>query len=179
MANPQLPNWTEEVSTGTPVVSVMFSPSSPGRTFAITSDGRLFTTDEVKNRGSWSETGTWRTSSGDDVRQLAVNSQHDGRLYAITEASVARSTTYGISWREIGSGSLPESEFNSIVAHPTEAHTLFLGADSGVYMSIDEGDTWTPYDDDLPNAEVLQIFFENGYLYAVTHGRGLWRRRPC
>jgi hypothetical protein len=31
----------------------------------------------------------------------------------------------------------------------------------------------------LPNAQVLQVFSDTDWLYAVTHGRGLWRRQPC
>jgi hypothetical protein len=34
-------------------------------------------------------------------------------------------------------------------------------------------------DQGLPTAEVTQVMIDGPYLYAVTHGRGLWRRRYC
>jgi hypothetical protein len=74
---------------------------------------------------------------------------------------------------------LPSSEINSIVTRPGSATTVYVALDVGVFVSYDEGVNWHPFDADLPNAEVLEIMWSNGLLYAVTHGRGLWRRRPC
>ena len=48
-----------------------------------------------------------------------------------------------------------------------------------LFISRNDGATWHPFDQDLPNAIIGQILWSNGYLYAVTYGRGLWRRRPC
>lgn len=172
-----LPTWNTAIDNGNdPIVSVTFAPSTPGKAYAISASGKVFSKNDVNAAGAWLEPGGWNTSG---VRQLAVNPQHEDRLYAITSNKVARSIDSGVSWTEVGAGSLPNSEFNSIVAHPSDAQTLYLGADSGVYISLDEGRTWSPYDTHLPNAEVLQIYWESGYLYAITHGRGLWRRRPC
>jgi photosystem II stability/assembly factor-like uncharacterized protein len=172
-----LPLWDAVIDNGNdPIVSVTLATSVPGRAYAISDSGKVFSKNDVNAAGAWLEPGRWTTWG---VRQLAVNSRHEDRLYAVTSNKVARSTDGGASWNEVGVGSLPDSEFNSIVTHPSDAQTLYLGADSGVYLSLDEGNTWSPYDTDLPNAEVLQIYWESDYLYAVTHGRGLWRRRPC
>ena len=43
--------------------------------------------------------------------------------------------------------------------------------------SPDEGNIWSAYDVRLPNAPVGQMFRDGDFLYAVTYGRGLWRRR--
>ncbi len=71
------------------------------------------------------------------------------------------------------------SELNAIVCHPEIWDTVYLGADAGVFVSYDEGASWSPIDDGLPNAQVLQVLIDGNYLYAVTHGRGLWRRVIC
>jgi hypothetical protein len=172
-----LPTWTVDIENGNdPIVSVMFSPRTPGKAYTISESGQVFSKNDVNVAGAWIQPGRWNTSG---VRQLAVNPQHDNRLYAITADKVAISTNGGASWAEVGTGTLPNSEFNSIVSHASDPQTLYLGADSGVYVSLDEGNTWSPYDIGLPNAEVLQIYWESDYLYAITHGRGLWRRKPC
>lgn len=172
-----LPSWSVAIDNDTePIVSVLFAPSSPGKALAISNSGKIFSKDEVNDAGSWDEPGRWVTTG---VRQLAINSANDRHLYAITSTRFARSDDGGSTWQEFGDTTLPSSEFNSLVAHPTNSNILYLGADNGVYISLDEGETWAPYDDQLPNAEILQIFWDNGHLYAVTHGRGLWRRKPC
>jgi hypothetical protein len=172
-----LPTWSEVVDSGTdPLVSVAFAPSAPGSAFAITRGGRVYTKADVNAAGAWSAPGQWATG---DVRQLAIDATSPAQLSAITGNRVAHSADGGASWVEVGAATLPMSEFNSIVAHPRVPGQLYLGADIGVFMSPDQGQTWHAFDMNLPNAEVLQVFMDAGQLYAVTHGRGLWRRRIC
>jgi hypothetical protein len=181
-----LPSWTIVIDNGNnpitdPIAGVIFAPSAPERAYAMSRNGKLFVKDNIDAAGAWAQPGQWAIS---DVRQMAVNATNADRLYAAAGNSfgtsrVGRSIDGGTRWDDVGVGSLPTSEFNSIVAHPTIANRLYLGADNGVFVSDDEGDTWSPYDDDLPNAEVGQIFWSGNHLYAVTHGRGMWRRRPC
>jgi len=171
------PSWSAVIDNGSdPMVSVAFARSEPAKAYAISQSGRLYRKDDIDAGGAWSQPGQ---SPVGDVRQLAVNSRHSGHLYAVTGYNVFRSVDSGASWAHVGAGSVPLSEFNSIVADPGSATRVYLGTDIGVFVSDDEGDTWHPFDVALPNAEVLQIFVSGSYLYAVTHGRGLWRRRLC
>jgi photosystem II stability/assembly factor-like uncharacterized protein len=170
------PTWTMVINNAQPIAAVIFAPSAPVRAYAMANNGRLFRKDDIDTPGAWTQLGQWSLS---DVRQMAVNSSNADRLYAVARNRVGRSINGGADWVDIGGSSLPASEFNSLIAHPTIANRLYLGADIGVFVSDDEGDTWQPYDDDLPNAEVQQFFLTGNYLYAVTHGRGLWRRRLC
>jgi len=94
----------------------------------------------------------------------------------LSQNRIARSINGGKSWVQVGKGSLPESQFNSILAHRSNGQTIFLGAWIGVFISTYEGDTWSAFDYGLPNAQVYEIFWSEEYIYAVTHGRGLWRR---
>jgi hypothetical protein len=142
----------------------------------MANSGKLFRKDNIGAPGAWAKPGQWSIS---DVRQMAVNRSNPDRLYAVAGNRVGRSINGGANWVSVGGSSLPASELNSIIAHPTIANRLYPGADIGVFVSDDEGDTWQPYDDDLPNAEVQQIFWTGDYLYAITHGRGLWHIRPC
>ncbi|MEJ2640918.1 MAG: hypothetical protein P8010_15215 [Desulfosarcinaceae bacterium] len=172
-----LPDWEVAIDNANdPLVSIEFAPSTPGKAYTISSAGRVFTKDEVNAAGDWTETGQWGENG---VRQLAIDGTDAQLLYAITADQVGRSENGGATWTTVGGASLPASEFNSVVAHPDRPHRLYLGADIGVFVSDDRGDSWTPFDQDLPNAEILQIFWKGSYLYAVTYGRGLWRRRPC
>jgi hypothetical protein len=172
-----LPIWETVIDNGTdPIVTVQLSRSTPGMGYAMSHSGLTFRKADVNDAGGWDQMGQWTRSP---VRQMAINPVHDTHIYAITSNRFARSVDGGASWTEHGEATLPASEFNSIVSHPANAALLYLGADVGVFLSTDEGDHWSAFDTDLPNAEVLQIFWVDDYLYAVTHGRGLWRRHIC
>jgi hypothetical protein len=186
-AAPDAPAWTAVpgVNLGAePVVSIAFAPSVPGKAYAVSQSGRVLRKDDVNDdtAPAWTAVGQWASPTGNQIRQLAVNSQHDERVYLITAKEVVRSAASGAGpWTSItGSAAapLPTSDFHSFVAAP-DGVTLFLGADIGVFISRDDGANWFPFDADLPNAPIGQIFWSDGYLYAVTYGRGLWRRRPC
>jgi len=172
-----LPAWAVAFTNGTDqLVAVSFAPSAPGKAYVISDAGLVFRKADVNTAGGWAQPGQWATSG---VRHLAVNGVNDDRLYAITSGRVARSPDGGASWVEVGTGTLPASPFHSIVAHPWKGTTLYVAAENGVYVSTDEGDTWGAYDQRLPNAAVQQLYWSGGSLYAVTHGRGIWRRTPC
>ncbi|MDX6694613.1 MAG: hypothetical protein QOF02_2216 [Blastocatellia bacterium] len=180
------PTWTQEpgisLTAGSTIASVAFAPSEPGRAYAISSDGRVFTKADVNAGDAWTQTGQWSVSG---VVQLMVNSLHSDRLYAINGNSIARSPDSGRTWIPIpGSGAdmLPASPFKAIVVPPDDGAVIYLAADIGVFVTSDEGVTWYNYDSSttstsvLPNARIEYLFWHRGRLYAALSGRGLWWR---
>lgn len=175
--------WVAEPGISLPtdaVTAVEFaSPSVPGQAYAASAAGRVFRKLDVSTANPWEE----RTNCGiAGVREIAVGAGSADRLYVINEQRVRFSEDGGQTWGDrhgTGTDTLPNSELNSVVTHPSDAEIVFVGADIGVFASTDEGQHWQPFDDQLPNAQILQIFWQDGWLYAVTYGRGLWRRRPC
>jgi hypothetical protein len=140
------PVWTMVIDNAQPITAVIFAPSAPVRAYALANNGRLFRKDDIDTPRGWTQPGQWSVS---DVRQMAVNYSNADRLYAVAGNRVGRSVNGGADWEDIGGSSLPASEFHSVIAHPTIANRLYLGADIGVFVSDNEGDTWQPYDDDL------------------------------
>jgi ligand-binding sensor domain-containing protein len=72
-----------------------------------------------------------------------------------------------------------EERLMAIAAHPSRDGTLFLGTTRGVYMSENDGVDWEPYRLGMPSVPITRLVFDEGFLYAATYGRGLWRCRPC
>lgn len=182
------PSWVSMlgISIGNePIVSIDFAASSPGRAYAISQWGHLFRKDDVNddvNSPGWTSLGQWISPTGSEVRQLAVNALDADQIYVITRLEIVRWTLAG-GWIPIkGSGvqALPSSDLHSLVADPrsTSSSTLYVGAEIGVFVSPDDGANWYSFSDYLPNALIGQIFWDSGYLYATTYGRGLWRRLP-
>jgi photosystem II stability/assembly factor-like uncharacterized protein len=171
--------WEEVLVTGQGegnVRGIAFVPDIPGAAYAMTENGTTYWKADVADANTaWQGRGRWTTT---DVRQVAVNGADPDRVYAVSGSRVGRSEDGGMTWTDISAG-LPPTELNSIVAHPTHPRALFVGGDVGVFFSDDDGASWQAFDQQLPNAQVLQVFWDGDWLYAVTHGRGLWRRQPC
>ena len=81
----------------------------------------------------------------------------------------------GQSWTDI-SGNLPDIASDALVL----AHgQLALGTDAGVFTAAEgqgSATTWSRLGTGLPNAAVDDLTAgPGGYIYAATHGRGVWR----
>ena len=83
----------------------------------------------------------------------------------------------GSTWTDI-SGNLPDVASDALVISHGQ---LVLATDAGVYTAREFGGTWTRWfhlGHGLPNVAVDDITAgPNGYVYAATHGRGVWRFR--
>ena len=72
--------------------------------------------------------------------------------------------------------SLLDVQHNAIVVDPLNARHLYLGADIGIWSSVDGGATWEVASEGLPDAAVLDLELHNPrrLLRASTHGRGVF-----
>jgi hypothetical protein len=81
----------------------------------------------------------------------------------------------GLTWNNItyNLGNLP---VRSIVIDHTDASTIYLGTEIGVYKKGMADNTWSLYNPDLPNVSVreMEVMYGSNTLRAVTWGRGLW-----
>jgi hypothetical protein len=84
------------------------------------------------------------------------------------------------TWFATGNG-IPDVPVNALVIDPSSPTKLYAGTDIGIYVSVDGGGTWVPYNTGLPRVAVFDLTFHNGasrVLRAATHGRGIWERTP-
>ncbi len=109
--------------------------------------------------------------------ELAVNTPH-----------VYRSADFGGHWTDI-TANLPNAPANALVVDPYDANTLYVGLDTGVYVTqavstCGTANCWSPLGTGLPNAPVTQLQAgaqlstgdgRMGMLRAGTYGRGLWQ----
>jgi hypothetical protein len=88
---------------------------------------------------------------------------------------VFETTDGGQTWTDI-SGNLPDIASDTLVLDHGQ---LALGTDAGVYTAAEgqgSATTWSRLGTGLPNAAVDDLTDgHDGYLYAATHGRGVWR----
>ncbi len=87
---------------------------------------------------------------------------------------VYRTADYGQSWTKIVTG-LPGDDFpRAIRADPVRRGLLFLGTETGIYVSLDDGGHWQSLRLDLPVTPVHGIQIRNTDVVIGTHGRSFY-----
>jgi hypothetical protein len=186
MADSAAPTWTNEsisLVAGEIVTSVAFAPSQPGMAYVITNQGRVFRKRDVSSSSAWMLVSTW---GGRAPISLAVDPNDAQRLYAITSDAIGMLDLAAAGWSVI-TGMAPnmlptDSTYVEVLTHPRTSGVVFVALEIGVFITVDNGATWRNYDSGmiigstLPNALIQDINWSGGSLYAVCHGRGLWRR---
>lgn len=150
-----------------------------------TDDGYLQLT---KDRGvTWSELssrlpglpqGTW-------IPQIRASSINPGEAFVVANnyrrndwsAYLYHTTDYGETWRRLTGENYNGGFVVSVIQDQEVPSLLFLGADDGLYVSIDYGKTWSKWPDaKFPPVQVrdLQIQTELHDLVIGTFGRAIW-----
>lgn len=107
--------------------------------------------------------------SPDNARKVWIScSNHDEDL------KVFYSDDAGESWSNI-TGVLPNIPTLTMAYAPGTADGIYLGTDIGVFYKDTILSNWVYYSNLLPNVPVRDILVYNGYVYAGTYGRGIWR----
>ena len=129
--------------------------------------------------GSWTACSGFPFAVGNETKILAHPT--DALAAFVTFAGyggvahVARTTDRGVTWQDV-SGNFPADPANAIAVDPVDPDHWFVGTDTGVLFSDDEGATWNPWGESFPNVIVydLEIHREARKLVAGTYGRGAW-----
>ena len=81
---------------------------------------------------------------------------------------------YGATWRDI-SGGIRENDFARVIREdPGRRGLLYVGTETGLYVSFDDGETWQSFQANLPVVPVYDLFVKDDDLLAATHGRSFW-----
>lgn len=160
--------------------SVVESPHRPGEIWASTDDGLVHVT---RDGGA-----NWQNVTPSAMPQLAYVgcveiSPHDPNVIylAATRYKLAdyrpyvfRSTDGGQSFDAIN-GDLPEGEITRVVrADPVRPGLLFVGTETGIFCSLNDGRSWTRMGGGLPVVPVYDLKIKGSDLIAGTHGRSFW-----
>ena len=89
-----------------------------------------------------------------------------------------KTTDYGKTWTPITNG-IPHSMLSyahCIREDPVRQGLLYLGTESGLYVSFEDGKDWQPLQSGLPHAPVYWIAVQERFhdLALATYGRGFW-----
>ncbi|MDP2958371.1 MAG: hypothetical protein Q8N53_18225 [Longimicrobiales bacterium] len=155
------------------------SPHERGTIWVGTDDGLVHLTRD--------EGATWTAVTPGNLGEALVNSievsPHDPATayvvmtrYKLNDFTphVFRTSDYGKSWREIVAGIAPEAWVRVVREDPVRRALLYAGTETGMYVSLDAGERWTPLQLNLPVVPVTDLTVRANDLVASTSGRAFW-----
>lgn len=85
-----------------------------------------------------------------------------------------KSKDYGKTWARITDG-IDAQHFTRVVrADVKRAGLLYAGTETGMYISFDDGNSWKPFQLNLPIVPITDLTIKNDNLIAATQGRAFW-----
>ena len=85
-----------------------------------------------------------------------------------------KTTDYGKTWKRITRG-IPNTHYTrAIRSDKVREGLLFAGTEWGMYLSFDDGESWAPFQLNLPVTSIRDLHVRDNDLIAATHGRSFW-----
>jgi photosystem II stability/assembly factor-like uncharacterized protein len=158
------------------------SPRNPDVLWVGTDDGNLWVT---RNGGAQWTNVTERVGLPKRFLVASIDPSRfaEGRAYVAFDAHrsdnddpwVFVTENYGETWKSLRSN-LPWGSSRVCREDLFNEDVLYLGAEFGVFASIDRGATWTKINANLPTVAVHELAQHPtaGEMVAATHGRSIW-----
>ncbi len=112
----------------------------------------------------------------DPTHAYIVNTSFQGSTLgqASVKGLVFETHNSGGAWTDV-SGNLPNYPVYTIAIDQNFSNTLYIGNDLGVFVTTNDGTSWSQYGTGLPHSRVWQLVTgKQGELAVGTHGRSLW-----
>ena len=91
-----------------------------------------------------------------------------------TRPILYKTNDYGKTWTDISHG-VPEHDYTRVIREdPARRGLLYVGTETGVYVSFNDGASWQPMQANLPRVPVYDLVIKDSDLVAATHGRSFW-----
>jgi photosystem II stability/assembly factor-like uncharacterized protein len=158
------------------------SPLKPGLIWVGSDDGLIHLTQD----GGKTWTNVTPKGLPDWIRMncIAASPFDPGTVYVAATMYLSddfhpflfRTRDYGKTWDKIVTG-IPADDFTrSIRPDPKKKGLLFAGTESHLYISYNDGDTWTPFQLNLPAVPMTDITFQkrDDEMVVATQGRGFY-----
>jgi photosystem II stability/assembly factor-like uncharacterized protein len=85
-----------------------------------------------------------------------------------------KTSDYGKTWSKIDAG-IPAGAFTRVVREdPMRRGLLYAGTEAGLYVSLDDGATWQPFQLNLPVVPITDLQVAGRDLVVATQGRAFW-----
>ncbi len=161
------------------------SPLKQGLLWTGSSDGQI----NISQDGG----GTWTNVSKNfldlpaqgAVRNIEASRYAEGKAFLVVDFHeqgnfqpyVYKTENYGKTWKKIVKGIEPGISYcRSIKEDPKRKGLLYLGTETSLYISFDDGETWQTFMNNLPHTPFYWLEVQEHFndLVIGTYGRGVW-----
>ena len=156
------------------------SPHEPGVFWAGSDDGIVHIS---KNDGeSWEDITPASLPEWSLIHKIEPSIHDRGTAYIAAtryklddyQPYLYKSEDYGETWRTV-SDNLPDGEITRVIRQdPIRKHLLYVGTETGVFVSFDDGENWGRLQSNLPVVPVYDMAVKDNELVLATHGRSFW-----
>lgn len=167
------------------ITTISESPLKPGVIWVGSDDGKVQVT--VDGGATWADCTESVAKAGGPahlwVSRVLASPHEAGTAFVAKNGFrnddfkpyLFKTTDYGRSWVPIA-GNLPDYPINVIVQDLKNPQLLFAGTDNGLFVSLDSGQNWQSFQNNMPQVKVtdLVIHPREGDLVVGTYGRGIW-----
>lgn len=134
-------------------------------------DGKTWTDVTPKEMTAWSRVTMMEASHYDFNVAYASVDRHQLQDFA---PYIYRTRDAGKTWQKITTGLPANGYVHTIKEDPKRQGLLFAGTELGVHISFDDGESWQPFQLNLPVTSARDFEIYENDLIIATHGRGFW-----
>ena len=173
--------------TGEEVYATLYaireSPLQKGLIWTGSNDGPVYVTrDDGK---SWTNVTPKDLPPGGRVQTIEPSPHHAGSAYIAVyryllgdfQPYIYRTDDYGHTWARLTNGKNGIANDNPtrvVREDPARAGLLYAGTEFGMYVSLDNGAHWLPFQFNLPATPITDINVHQNDLVLSTQGRSFW-----
>ena len=155
------------------------SPHDPEVLWVGSDDGLVHVT---RDRGGAWEDVTPEGIGEAQINTIAVSPHTPGTAWVVATAykfndftpHIFRTDDFGASWERTVEGIDAEDWVRVVREDPVRPGLLYTGTEGGLYLSVDGGDRWHPFQLDLPVVPITDLTVKDDDLVAATQGRAFW-----
>jgi photosystem II stability/assembly factor-like uncharacterized protein len=156
------------------------SPHARGELWAGTDDGLVHVSRD--NGTTWTDVTPPQLPEWALIHKVEVSPHTPGKVYVAAtryklddyRPYLYRTADWGRTWQTLSDG-FPQEEITRVLCEdPARPGLLYAGTETGVYVSLDDGDSWQRLEGSLPVAPVYDMLVKDNDLVAATHGRSFW-----
>lgn len=162
------------------ISTMVVAPGNSDLIWVGHNNGQLYkTTNGTATNPTWTRMDIGTPLPDRWVSRIVVSPFNANKVYVSfmgwTGANVWVTTDGGATWSDLATGRLPDAPVSAFAVHKTMPGWLYAGGDLGLFVSMDDGLTWTANNQGPAIVPIEELVWKDtNTLMAVTHGRGIW-----
>lgn len=175
--------YTNEAAGGenyNTITSMVESSHEKGVLWAGSDDGLIHMTKDGGQ--NWANVTPPNVADG-IVNSIEVSPHNAATAYVVVmryksmdlSSHIFKTSNYGQTWSKITNGITGEHTFARVLREdPKRKGLLYAGTETGLFISLDDGLNWQPFQLNLPIVPINDLIFQDNDLVAATAGRSFW-----